>query len=292
MATRDTTMRHTNRANQSMLVRLAVPILIVGCSDPASVPLQDPTSVPPIATNLAPSASFSTNCTLLDCVFNAAASTDSDGSLADYQWDFGDGNSAVGVNPSHSYSAAGQYSILLIVTDNDGAAGDSFQVVDVVSAGVSNNPPAASFTSACTDLNCNFDASGSSDSDGTIVSYDWTFGDGQFGTGQFVNHVYAASGSYFVTIDVTDNIGAASSSTQNISVSGGAVAVDGQSLYQQKCSTCHGADALGGTLARISIVGKTAAEITNAIATIPNMSSLSGLTAEEIQAIADYLATL
>lgn len=276
-----------------MLIRLAVPILIAGCSDPAAVPSQDIIVVPPPdVTNVAPSASFSTNCTLLNCAFDATGSTDSDGSVADYRWDFGDGNTAFGMNPGHVYSAAGQYSIMLVVTDNDGATGDSAQVVDVVAAGVSNNPPAASFTSSCADLDCNFDASGSTDSDGTIVSYDWTFGDGQFGTGQLANHIYAAAGSYTVRIDVTDNMGAASSSTQNISVSGGAAAVDGPSLYQKKCSTCHGADALGGTLARISIVAKTAAEITDAIATIPNMSSLSGLTAEEIQAIAGYLATL
>lgn len=282
----------SNIISKLKLARLALPLLMVGCADPANAPGQDATIDPPILENLAPSAAFSTNCTLLDCVFDAAASFDSDGSVADYEWDFGDGNSAFGMNPSHGYSAAGQYTIMLTVTDNDGATGDGSVVVDVVAAGASNNPPTASFISDCTDLNCNFDASGSIDSDGTIVSYDWTYGDGGFGAGQLVNHIYGAAGTYSVTIDVTDNMGGAASSTQSISVSDVAAPPNGQILFQQKCSTCHGADALGGTLARISIVGKTAAEITNAIATIPNMSSLSVLTAGEIQAIADYLATL
>jgi hypothetical protein len=50
-----------------------------------------------------------------------------------------------------------------------------------------------------------FDASGSSDSDGTIVSYDWHFGDGDTGSGVTVTHVYSSEGSYTVMLTVTDD---------------------------------------------------------------------------------------
>lgn len=280
-----------NRITNSVLARLfglIAAAALSGCADPAAPPSGE-SNTPP--TNTAPSAVFSTNCALLDCSFDATASTDSDGSIDAYDWDFGDGATDTTVNPSHNYSAEGNFTITLIVTDNGGATSTSSQSVSVVSTGTSNNPPSVSFDSNCTDLLCNFDASASSDSDGTIVTYVWDYGDFGTGAGQTSGHTYATGGDYTVMLTVTDNAGAASSASQNLTVTGSGPP-DGQALFIQKCSTCHGTDALGGTIARISIVGRTAQQITDAIASVINMRSLNTLTAEEIQAIADYLATL
>jgi PKD repeat protein len=74
-----------------------------------------------------------------------------------------------------------------------------------------NIPPLASFTVSGTYLARSFDASASSDSDGTIALYDWNFGDGNTGTGVTVNHTYAGEGTYIVVLNVTDNLGATSS---------------------------------------------------------------------------------
>jgi PKD repeat protein len=63
----------------------------------------------------------------------------------------------------------------------------------------------------------NFDGRSSSDIDGTIASYAWSFGDGQNGTGSQVSHVYQAAGNYTATLTVTDNGGATGSSTVGIS---------------------------------------------------------------------------
>lgn len=77
-----------------------------------------------------------------------------------------------------------------------------------------DRPPTASFTYNCTGLSCAFNAAGSTDDHG-IVSYAWTFGDSSAGAGVSPTHVYGSSGSYPVTLTVTDTAGNTASVTQN-----------------------------------------------------------------------------
>jgi PKD repeat protein len=81
-----------------------------------------------------------------------------------------------------------------------------------------NQPPVADFTWSCSDLDCSFDASGSTDPDGTIVNYAWNFGDGNNGSGVTALHTYSAYGTYEVQLTVTDNEGAQDSVAQGIGV--------------------------------------------------------------------------
>ncbi|GAA0854696.1 endonuclease [Aliiglaciecola litoralis] len=84
-------------------------------------------------------------------------------------------------------------------------------------SGPVNQAPIAVFSESCTLLSCTFDAAASSD-DGTIVSYDWTFGDSSSGTGINPSHSYATDGSFTVTLTVTDDQGAADSVSTIVSV--------------------------------------------------------------------------
>jgi PKD repeat protein len=82
------------------------------------------------APNQPPTAALSSNCSDLTCSFDSGGSQDPDGTITGRYWDFGDGTSSTDSNPSHTYSAAGNYTVTLTVTDNDGA---SDQATDPVS---------------------------------------------------------------------------------------------------------------------------------------------------------------
>jgi PKD repeat protein len=157
--------------------------------------------------NVAPTASFGFSCTDLTCSFDGSGSSDSDGSIVSYSWSFDGSGSAA----SNTFVGTGTYSVTLTVTDDDGATGSNTQSVTVTAPNVA---PTASFTFSCVNLVCNFDGSGSSDGDGSIVSYSWSFG----GTGSTASNTFASAGTNSVTLTVTDNLGATATSTQNVTV--------------------------------------------------------------------------
>ncbi|MFE0702220.1 lamin tail domain-containing protein [Streptomyces sp. NPDC058872] len=90
----------------------------------------------------------------------------------------------------------------------------------VISGSGANQPPTASYTHSCTALDCTF-TDASSDSDGTIVSRSWNFGNGQTSTATNPTATYASAGTYPVSLTVTDNDGATHTTTQNITVTAG-----------------------------------------------------------------------
>lgn len=145
--------------------------------------------------------------------FNGAGSTDIDGNIETFQWNFGDGSSGSGAMVGHSYSTAGQYTVTLTVTDECGAFSTDTAVATVTAPDpcLGNQSPTAfagSDRNVLTNAVVNFSALGSGDSDGSIAEYHWDFGDGQSENGLQVSHAYTNPGSYFATLTVTDNCGA------------------------------------------------------------------------------------
>ncbi|MCU7937090.1 MAG: PKD domain-containing protein, partial [Candidatus Thiodiazotropha sp. (ex Dulcina madagascariensis)] len=151
--------------------------------------------------------------------FDSTGSNDPDGTLATYHWDFGDGATATGANPTYAYTAQGTYSVTLTVTDNEGAMGSDTTTATI---GVGNQAPVAVANgpySATVNLPVQFDSTGSSDPDGAIVAYDWDFGDGTAGTGPNPSHTYATPGTYNVTLTVMDGEGAMDSDATTATIS-------------------------------------------------------------------------
>ncbi|MHA1369092.1 MAG: PKD domain-containing protein [Promethearchaeota archaeon] len=137
-------------------------------------------------------------------------STDNDGTIIAWFWDFGDNSTSTLQNPSHVYSAPGNYTVNLTVTDNDGAVNWFAIAIQVYI----NIPPTASFTYAPTspfvgDLIYFTDTS--TDADGSVDVWSWDFGDGSTSTDQNPSHTYSNPGNYTVTLTVTDNNGASNS---------------------------------------------------------------------------------
>ena len=94
---------------------------------------------PPPPGNNNPSAAISETCALLACTFDASASSDSDGVISSYRWDFGDATESTSAVSDHTYAAAGTYTVNLTVTDNEGATDTRSKDVTVTD---STEPPA------------------------------------------------------------------------------------------------------------------------------------------------------
>ncbi|MDO5502334.1 MAG: PKD domain-containing protein [Actinomycetia bacterium] len=179
--------------------------------------LADGPTPPP---NAAPVAVLDVSCDRLECTFDATGSTDEDGTITTYHWDYGDGATSSEASPTHTY-AEGTFTVTLTVTDDRGAIGAVSQEVPVLR----NNPPTAVIAEpACDLLECTFDGSGSTDADNgdSVVSHSWDFGDGSAPSTQATPaHTYPAKGTYPVTLTVTDEEGATGTAAYELTVDDG-----------------------------------------------------------------------
>ena len=116
-----------------------------------------------------------------------------------------------------SDESEGDHTLQARATDDAEQSTDSTLVTVTVDR--FNDSPVASFTFSCTGLTCDFDGSGSSDIDGSIISYNWDFGDTNGGSGITPDHSYAAAGTYTVRLTVTDNDNATDMDSQTVAVS-------------------------------------------------------------------------
>ena len=190
----------------------------------ASAAVTDPAPEPPPATP--PSAVISSSTAMgpapLQVTFDGSNSKAASGaSITGYAWSFGDGSEATGATAAHSYTTAGTYTATLTVMDTQGLTNSaSTPIVVTAPVVIENKPPTAAATATPTigtaPITVSFEGSASADSDGSIATYLWTFGDGSTATGKTASHTYTDAGDYPATLTVTDDKGATGTTTVTI----------------------------------------------------------------------------
>jgi PKD repeat protein len=152
--------------------------------------------------------------------FDGSGSSDSDGRVVGYGWDFGDGTLGSGITITHAYTQAGVYTTTLTVTDDDGLNGETRQTIQVNEPGPVNMPPTAVICGPATGAvsqTLQFDGRSSTD-DVQVVGYAWAFGDGMMGQGITTTHAYTQTGAYTVTLTVTDGGGLTGAATHTVQI--------------------------------------------------------------------------
>jgi hypothetical protein len=157
---------------------------------------------------------------------NGSGSTDSDGTITNYTWRENGSTVATGVNPTANFSA-GVHTVVLTVTDDDGATDTDTVIITVTS----NNAPTANAggDETVTDSDnsgsesVNLSAAGSSDPDGSIVSYIWRENGDEIASGLNPT-IFLPVGVHTIVLTVTDNEGRTDTDTVVITVEEGAPA--------------------------------------------------------------------
>ncbi len=174
-----------------------------------------------------------TGCFPLNVQFNDA-STAGSGTITNWLWDFGDGNTSTASNPSHIYLAAGNFNVSVRITNSNGCTKtltktNYITISSGVNAVFTNN--AATGCSPPQTINFQNQSTGT----GTL-SYQWFFGDGGSSTNTNPSHTYTAPGSYTVQLIVTNSSGCTDTTTHPNAVVIGTVSAD----FTAPISACVG----------------------------------------------------
>lgn len=139
--------------------------------------------------------------------------------LASWTWKVDGVDAGSGPALTRTFDETGTYNVTLNVTDARGKYNVTTRAIRVLS------PPTPLFALDQDDRSVTVDAAPSLDRDGEIVSYAWDWGDGQTGEGVGATHEYVATGTYVVTLTVTDDDGATATANRTVDVVGRPVAV-------------------------------------------------------------------
>ena len=147
--------------------------------------------------------------------FDGSESKDPDGTIAAWEWMFGDGATGTGKTSAHTYTKIGNYSVVLKVTDNKSAT-DTDQTTAVIM--IANNPPTAPTVTGGPGVsghkNISYDFQViSTDTDNDTIKYIFSWGDGQTFTTNFfasgilttTSHTWSAAGRYVISVTASDN---------------------------------------------------------------------------------------
>jgi PKD repeat protein len=175
-------------------------------------------------------------------VFSASA-TDAHDPAASYTWQWGDGDPATKRVQRHEYHAAGTYRVVLTVRDaRDRVIGTIARSVTIRRPTIEHGPNAYfSFQphSPTAGTPVLFDASSSYDPLASIASYEWSFGDGESARGVTTSHSFAQSGTYTVSLTVTDTDGQRNTLAETVAVTAGAAKGKRQAAVALRCPADH-----------------------------------------------------
>ncbi|MGD8644481.1 MAG: PKD domain-containing protein, partial [Chromatiales bacterium] len=153
--------------------------------------------------------------------FDGSASRDDDGDPLSFEWNFGDGTTATGMMPTHTYATADNFEVTLRVSDGRGgsdSAGTSASITAPPMNGAPTADPGGPYTGE-PGVEIQFDGSGSTDPNPTdTLTYSWDFGDGGVGSGVSPVHTYTAAGPYDVMLTVSDGQGAEDMATTTATI--------------------------------------------------------------------------
>jgi len=143
--------------------------------------------------------------------------------VASFQWTFGDGGTANGQSATHTFNKVGVFPVTLTITDTLGRVSFLTQSVTVGQGTLPTATFVTSPTNPVVNQTINFDASGSTAAPGhTITDFSWNFGDGTSGSGEQTQHKFSQTGTFTVTLKVTDDAGRKSTvATQTVNVGNG-----------------------------------------------------------------------
>ena len=178
-----------------------------------------------VINNKAPKAQFSVfppvGSRATEFELDGGGSSDTDGNVQSWRWDFADGSSANGRKVKHKFSTIGSFNVSLVVTDNDNATSFASREIEVLS----DAPPVAVIkvrpgANGTTFTEFEFDGRDSYDPEGRkINSWLWDFGDGtRKVTGELVKHTFKNQGNFNVSLAVTDNKGLTGSGERVVAV--------------------------------------------------------------------------
>ena len=175
-----------------------------------------PPPPPPPPPPTPPTAALTVTCTFLDCAFSDT-STAGTATISGRSWTFGDGGTSTAISGTHTYSAAGTYTVTLTVVDANGLSDSENTSVTVTAPPPVNAPPVAAFDFGCVDLTCTF-TDRSTDTDGAITKWSWAFGTAGSASTASPTFTFPSAGTYQVSLTVTDDGGATSTTTQTVDV--------------------------------------------------------------------------
>ena len=179
---------------------------------------------PPVAV-VTPDYMETTEGTLV--TLDGSASTDSDDGIASYLWSQVEGDPVSLSDPTSAVATfiapkadlnGKNIKLKLTVKDHGGLQGSADSSIYVRQNELSNTPPVADFSYSSRKTRVTF-IDQSTDSDGSIVSWFWDFGDGKTSTSKNPTHSYSGYGTYTVSLTVTDDDGTRSSQSKNLAFS-------------------------------------------------------------------------